>query len=184
MGFWDNLLRISIFCTFQIALAVSEGENEAEQEIVDDKSLQLRMATSVFLLITSLIIISSIFELLKDKLVESVSENMEKVVDVLFSELTVLGFLSLMTFVIGRIGVLEKLSAFAFKDVVDPEEGKYVLGELLETVHFDLFLVMVIFIFQTVLLIGLGEQTEKEWKHLDQLFLDAQKLEEQRNILQ
>jgi len=184
MGFWDNLLRISIFCTFQIVLTVSEGENEAEQEIVDDKSLQLRMATSVFLLITSLIIISSIFELLKDKLVESVSENMEKVVDVLFSELTVLGFLSLMTFVIGRIGVLEKLSAFAFKDVVDPEEGKYVLGELLETVHFDLFLVMVIFIFQTVLLIGLGEQTEKEWKHLDQLFLDAQKLEEQRNILQ
>jgi len=184
-------LLLLLLCLSYFALTLSEGDETSEGgegedsesgegEETNDRSVQTRFATCIFCLITVLIILSSIFEYMKEKLQESVSENMERVVEVLFSEMTVLGFLSLMTFVIGKVGLLELISEHIF---ADKEDGRGLLGELLEDVHFDLFLVMVIFIAQTVMLIMLGEQTEERWKHFDHIFLKKEEIEKYRVYL-
>jgi hypothetical protein len=63
--------------------------------------------------------------------------------------MTVLGFLSLITFVIGYGGTLEEISEAIFGDTA----GDYV-DSTLETIHYTLFLVMILTIIQVFLILG------------------------------
>jgi len=149
---------------------------ELDPETEENHTLSL----SVFLIICVLLALSIFFELIKVKLYRSVSKSMEKVLEVLFAELTVLGFLSLTTFVVVRANLLALLSKAIFPM---QETGEDELAELVETVHFDLFLVMVIFVTQTVVLIQLCESYLAEWKRMEDVFRDFDRVQAHREYL-
>jgi hypothetical protein len=79
-----------------------------------------------------------VFEEIKDYIYENTEKVSRPIVDALFSEMTVLGFLSMVTFIVAGAGVINDISAVVFGS---SEEGKGYLKELFEQAHYMLFLV-------------------------------------------
>lgn len=140
---------------WDLAAAAMQLEEEAE----DDPAL---VANCMFIALTALVILSVAFELTKDKITESASENTKPIVDTMWMELTVLGFLSLLSFLVVKAGILDGLSTELFG-----EAGE--LAEIVETVHMMLFLVMVVFMGEVMLLLRMGNATEKAWNKAEEI---------------
>ena len=98
----------------------------------------------------------------QDKLEELAEGPMQPILDSMWGELTVLGFLGLITFIVQKIGVLSRLSCHMFGDADK-------IPETLETIHMLLFLVMVTFISEVVMLVALGRRIMKKWRILEEM---------------
>ena len=105
---------------------------------------------------TGIIVFSLGFEFGKERLYDNTSETMKPIITALFSELTTLGFIGLMLFVVFQLEWIGDLSENLFED----EEA---LDGLSETAHMVLFLVMVLFLAQVVGLVVLGENIQAQW---------------------
>lgn len=79
----------------------------------------------------------------------------------LFGEMTVLGFLSVVTFCVSQAGLLRRISIEIFGD---SEEGKIYLTELFEHVHYLLFAIMVLFIIKVLILLHCANRTIEGWR--------------------
>ena len=86
-------------------------------------------------------------------------QELHGVVTVLWGELTALGFISLIVFL---------LSEFQFFTVFD-EDHQEAVKEMVEAVHIDLFLVMVIFLISVIALIRLATSTIERWRHFESI---------------
>jgi len=147
-----------------------EGGEEGEEEEEEFTPLmKFKIATSIFGILTFLLLVTIIFEAAKEYLLEKTSENMKPVIETLFSEMTVLGFLSLFTFTVSKAGALSTLSLMIFEEDLGEEEGEAFLEEMFESIHYDLFLVMVLYIMQVLFMIKLGMSAEKEWSDQNKL---------------
>lgn len=136
-------------------------EEEREENHRGDPHM---VATVLFLIITFLALVTVMFEKGKEFLMEVVADRTTKpVVAGLFSELTVLGFLSLVTFVVSQLDVLDKLSGQIFGE---GEEREGYLEELLEQIHFIIFAVMVIFIMQSMILLRNTKKQLSAWHQM------------------
>ena len=102
-----------------------------------------------------LILLTIAFEVSKEHLEEKANRNMRPIVDKLFGEMTVLGFLSIFTFVITKAGYFKEISEMIFGDDSD-------LLEIFEFVHFTIFFVMVFFVMQVLILVQEAMQTEEQ----------------------
>ena len=139
--------------------AEASGAGEEGEEKADVTPHKL--ATTLFCIMTFLATVTVAFEKGKEYLIENVADrNTRPVIAGLFSELTVLGFLSLVTFVISQLDILSKISARVFGEGKEREEY---LTELLEQIHFIIFAVMVIFIGQSLILLKITKHQIKTW---------------------
>lgn len=77
------------------------------------------------------------------------------------TELTVLGFLSLLTFLLVQIG---SAAGSPLSVQIFGESEEELLAELIEYVHMGLFAILVVFIVEVLLLIQLGEREKKRWE--------------------
>jgi Ca2+-binding EF-hand superfamily protein len=109
-----------------------------------------------------LIVLTIIFEEGKHMILHAANKNTQPVVQSLFGELTVLGFLSLFTFCVTQLGFFERLSIKVFG-----EEEKMELLEIFEQVHFMLFGVMIFFVASVLVLILGDRRTEENWLLMD-----------------
>jgi hypothetical protein len=73
-----------------------------------------------------------VFEKIKDEIYERTAKSSLPIVDALFSEMTVLGFLSMVTFIVSSAGFINDISAKVYGDTA---EGKEFLKELFEKVR-------------------------------------------------
>lgn len=119
-----------------------------------------RVATTLFGIISFLVLMTILFEMGKDQMIEQASSKMRPVISALFSEMTVLGFLSLITFGVSKASLLQEMSAAIFGE---SEEREGYLEELLERIHYVLFAVMCLFIFQVIALVHHGNIMEERW---------------------
>ncbi len=110
-----------------------------------------------------------LFEKTKDRVEENATKDMLPIVESLFAEMTILGFLSVITFVCTKLGILEILSVSIFGE---GEETKEKLTEIFETVHYCLFAIMIFFVLQVIILVRLGTQSEEQWLTLDRACQD------------
>ena len=94
-----------------------------------------------------------------DPLKEAPEENpnLEPIVNTMFSELTLLGFVGLGMFIVEKLDLLSGPSYRIFHD-------KETLAELFEAIHMTLFLVMILFLFNAFCLLQMGKKTSKQWK--------------------
>jgi hypothetical protein len=110
-----------------------------------------------------LILLTVAFEAIKEFLEEGVHDDMKIVLDKLFGELTVLGFLAMFTFFITTSG--HDFSILSERLLGEKDE----LLEYFEYVHFSIFFIMIFFVCQVLVLVKEAAQTEKEWIDLDRL---------------
>ena len=114
-----------------------------------------------FGIVVGLVLVTIGFEYAKDY----IEENLKKyavVLDRVWAELTVLGFLALMTFLMVESGVLPILSALIYGDAEH-------LVHLFERIHFALFAVMVLFLVGALWLLVAANHMRKQWEDYEQL---------------
>jgi hypothetical protein len=133
----------------------TESEDESRSEYQHD--LIVMVCIVIFL-----ILLTVAFEAVKEFLEEAVNDDMKIIVEKLFGELTVLGFLAMVTFLITTSGYFSILS-----ERLLGEEDE--LLEYFEYVHFSIFFIMIFFVCQVLVLVQEAAQTEKEWIDLDRL---------------
>ena len=115
VGYWlgasHDFLRKEWMFSFEmrrhledVSLDTEMHGTETEEEL-SEKELGTVVSIALFL-----IILTIGFEVCKEHLEESVPEDMEIILEKLFGELTVLGFLSIVTFVITQTGLLGSIS--------------------------------------------------------------------------
>ena len=113
--------------------ARAEDEEDEEEDIEPNV-----MASMVFGILTAMVVASVLFEVTKDRILETTRKELLPVITSLYGELTVLGFIGLTLFIVGQLKLMEEVSEEVFG------EGEFI-GELCESVHMVLFLVMLIF---------------------------------------
>jgi hypothetical protein len=125
-----------------VEAAPEEEEKSPKEEFVE----KMEAANCVLVILSVLIPMSILFEVMKDRADHRTSALLKPIIHQLWSELTVLGFLSLVSFLTVKSGVLQEISVKLFDE---PEE----LVEIVENVHMMLFAVMIVFVSfaQTVL---------------------------------
>lgn len=126
------------------------GENGVSQTLVE---------TSIVCIIVFLFLVTILFEEMRESMEEGASHYMRPVIESLFGEMTILGFLSACTFIITRTPFPYKLSQYIFG------EHEF-LVEIFEAVHFALFFVMVFFVIEVLVLVHESGHTEAQWKSL------------------
>ena len=129
---------------------LEEDEAEEEKAPVLDSSI----STIVLLLIA----LTLAFEYGKESIEESADRNMEPIIQGLFGELTVLGFLSMVTFCVTKMGLFDELGAYLFGE----GEGEELL-EIFESVHFMLFFIMVFFVINVLVLMRGSKLQSYKW---------------------
>jgi hypothetical protein len=124
--------------------------------------------TTVTVIVLLLIVLTIAFETIKHHIEHSADRNMRPIISSLFGEMTVLGFLSIFTFCVTKLGFFEKISTQLFG-----EEEEEALLETFEFVHYMLFFVMVFFVISVLTLVGGAKKTEKTWSTMDRACRDA-----------
>lgn len=130
-----------------------------------------------FAIITALVIFTIFFEQLKEHLMHHSPRDMIPIINSLFGEMTILGFLNLIMYCIHSAGILEKISA----DIIgnQNEEARGYITELFEKVHYLVFMIMVLFIAKCLFLLRLGTNTVKEWKEMNKACMSPSEIEKQ-----
>jgi len=131
------------------------GQVYEEEEEEENPVLEYTIVVGIVLF---LILLTILFEYSKEYLEESSSRNMKPIVESLFGELTVLGFLSIFTFVVTKAGFFMRLGEHLF----GPERHEELL-EVFESVHYTIFFIMVFFVIQVLILVNEANQTAEEW---------------------
>jgi len=147
-----------------------EGQEEEEAPVTTDSSLDSRNVWAFIAIIGFLVLFTIIFEEVKET-IEEVTKGTDDhpLVMTIFTELTVLGFLALVTFIIGKCG-LSHLSLMVYgHDDVDEDKAK--LGEVLEQIHMVLFLIMVLFIALAIGIIIQSRAKARKWNENEGLIV-------------
>jgi len=135
------------------------GGGEEEGEHHGEHPSAATMDTTLVAIIIFLIAMTIFFEEVKEGLEEEADRTMRPVIDGLFGEMTVLGFLSIVTFCVTKMGLFETISVAVFG-----EEEKEELLETFEMAHYMLFFIMVFFVVNVLVLVHGGEAMEKTWR--------------------
>ncbi|MEM7518297.1 MAG: hypothetical protein AAF368_15410, partial [Planctomycetota bacterium] len=123
-----------------------------------DSERELKINIIIFT-VTILIGISLAFEFGKERLLEKTSDNMIPIINSLFGELTLLGFIGLSLYLLFRMSWVSALSHRLYGD-------ESAIDEVGEEVHMVLFMVMLLFLMQAVAMARWGEASQKllsEW---------------------
>ena len=143
--------------------------NAAEEECDGDFcGPAFRTSLSIVVMVTFIIVFSVFMEnCVMDPLKEAPEENpnLEPIVNTMFSELTLLGFVGLGMFIVEKLDLLSGPSYRIFHD-------KETLAELFEAIHMTLFLVMILFLFNAFCLLQMGKRTSKKWKEANVRSID------------
>jgi len=126
-----------------------EGNHSHHETEEESKSMQ------ILALVTGVVAASIFFEKLKDYIEESVeSEELKPIVRHLFGELTVLGFIGLVIFILDKTGI--------------PKEWT----EKTEQIHMVIFVVSLVFLTAVMILVRMGKTMAKYWRDAEDVIID------------
>jgi len=121
--------------------------------------LAYKVSSSIVLMATVIVIFSVCMEqFVMEPLKEEQDLNLQPIIQTMFSELTLLGFVGLFMFIVEKLDLLSAPSYHIFRD-------KEMLAEYFEDVHMVVFLVMVLFLLNSFALLKVGRATQKKWHH-------------------
>lgn len=145
--------------TDEVGLSYDDYEEAAEGEDAASR------ATEALAIVLTLIALTVLFERMKHRAEHRAGRALRHVVEALFGELTVLGFLSMVTYLLERGGFFLALSRWVKGETAaeDSEGEEEPIFELVETIHFAMFFVMVIFLVSVLYELHHGLQSQKEW---------------------
>jgi len=133
-----------------------EGGEEEEEEFIG-KGQGSFAITCIILVLFALTIM---FEELKEFIEETYNKSdMAPIIESLFAEMTVLGFVSVFTFALTKSGIFGPAANL----ILGAKEGEHELLELFEEVHYGLFFMMLFYVFYVLVIIKEGITTADEW---------------------
>ena len=138
-------------------------------------------ALGMALIVSCLMLISILFEHAQEAIREATGPEMRPVLDAMLSEMTLLGFIGLLMFVLEQSEFLDQLSERYYSDDGDDEEAEpvvnstsyecdddedddSVLSEVIEQVHMILFVVMILFFICTVAVTRRAMKSTAVWR--------------------
>lgn len=116
----------------------------------------------VTIIIFILIGLTIAFEEGKHHIEHTADRSMKPIIASLFGEMTVLGFLSIFTFCVTKLGIFTEISIKLFG-----EEEEEELLEMFEFVHYMLFFIMVSFVINVLRLVAGARQSQAAWQLMD-----------------
>jgi hypothetical protein len=137
----------------------------------------MTLDTTVTILILLLISLTIAFEKAKEHIEETADRTMKPIIGSLFGEMTVLGFLSIFTFCVTRLGFFTQLSIQLFG-----EKEQEVLLETFEFVHYMLFFIMVFFVVSVLTLVAGAKEMGRTWKVANIACRDDDYMEQLKSI--
>ena len=139
---------------------------EQTEEIEHALAHTARFRNAIVVLLSIIVVLSVAFEVGAEKLQHHVPEKTRPVVDILFKELTVLGFIALFVFLAVETGFPQRISEHIFGT---PSE----LKEMFEFIHFLLFLIIVFYLIIVAVVIGRMVSNEHNWRRMEGLALHS-----------
>ena len=133
------LACMSLHVVTVTASSSSEGADEEDgsalelPERVNTRTDGKAISLSILGVVTALLAITCCFEKLQEEIYEATAPSQLPIIEALFSEMTVLGFLSMVTFLVSEWGIITSLSVRIFGA---SEEGAGLLKELFEQAHY------------------------------------------------
>ena len=164
----------------------SHIEESGDEEEGEEGFWEFEDFSAIVIIVLALILLTILFEVAKEHLEESVSEDFEVILEKFFGELTVLGFLAMVTFLVSRTGLVQRISEHVFgKEEELVEYIEYVSTqrhsnitshpfslivdmEHYRVVHFALFFVMISFVIQVVMMLQVAEKQQDRWFEMDE----------------
>jgi len=150
-------------------LELNEGGEggEGETAITKWSKIPAKNLWALAAVVTFLIAFTLIFEHGKEHVVEEVKGTPnEPLIMSIFSELTVLGFLALVCFLVSKMGI-HHLSLIVFGHA-DVEEDKQKLSEMIEGIHMVIFLVMILFVMEALGMMYVTSWDAKRWEKMEE----------------
>jgi hypothetical protein len=159
----SNVLSLSPLRDISRSLTdYGEGEEYASQDKEEEEENPELSYTVNACIVLVLISLTIGFELIKAHSEESASRNMKPIIESLFGEMTVLGFLSVFTFFVTKFGSFERLGVILFGEAHAEE-----LRETFENAHFTIFFIMIFFVVQVLVLVQEAGESEVDWLEMD-----------------
>jgi len=139
-----------------------------------DSDVSTAMAIETLSIVLVLIFLTIVFEKTKHHAEHAAGRVLGPLVDALFGELTVLGFLSVITFCLEKAGLFLALTKLISQELDDGEDGDQddEVFELVESIHFGMFFIMVIFMVTVLTEVRDGLTILKEWYQWDRACQD------------
>jgi len=174
----DPSLVVTGFSTFILGIGfgyVVKGLIEESQKYGVNHSLSIQdngtktglgdedigvLSATIICIIFILIFLTIGFEIGKEYIDETVDRHFMPMIDSMFREVTILGFLSIITFVVTQFSVVTQLSILIFGEPYD-------LLEIFEFVHYTLFFIVILFISQVLVSAQEAMGTETMWLDMD-----------------
>jgi len=166
--------RLALACvTFACFLGEAIGEEEEDEE---DETSYFIVSATIMVILTAMVAFSVLFERGRETLEEETDASLEPVLKSLFQELTLLGFIGLSLFLLDKLDAVHALS----EDMFGEDDA---IGEISESVHMALFLVMVIFLGTVIMLIRIGSQISRKWQTWEADILDQERIYDNLRVL-
>mmetsp|Transcript_27429 Transcript_27429/g.58946 ORF Transcript_27429/g.58946 Transcript_27429/m.58946 type:complete len:731 (+) Transcript_27429:224-2416(+) len=130
-------------------------------------------AIKALIIILILVTLTILFEKMKHAAEHHAGRALRPIVACLFGELTVLGFLSMVTYCLDKGGAFLALGRMISRHMYDGEEEEgevkeeEEIFELVESIHFAMFFVMVIFLVSVLIEVHQGLQSHQTWCQWD-----------------
>lgn len=149
----------------------------------DSVTTTIKQATTFFGCLVALVMATIGFDFVKESIIEYVEESqLAPVVDAMFGELTVLGFIGLVSFMLGKLKVFTWISEKVYSSEIAKATGEEKLElekevpEIFENLHMMLFMVMCIFILEVLLTIYYAKMIQSQWEQAEGVCHDPEKL--------
>jgi len=154
-----------------------QGTKDAATMNEDSNKSDSKVAAAFLICLLVLIMGTIGFEHLKGLIYWSVKHSrFEVMVEAMFAELTVLGFIGLLTFVMGKSGVLKSVSETVFDisgtTAHEQKENEEKVPEIFETLHMMLFVVMCFFVVEVMLGLLVARSQQNQWTRVENIVQD------------
>ncbi|ETM47470.1 hypothetical protein L914_07819 [Phytophthora nicotianae] len=163
---WSLVLLWVLIFVHVVTVNASEETKDytkhVEQETEADSG---RITLVAAVTVTILIAVSIFFEVGTEMLYKTTDEANIPFLKSVFNELTTLGFIGLLLFVVSQLEMMPRLSSTLFGD--DEE-----LKEIIERLHMTLFLFVVIFLVLCLALVRFGTRVQHEWFEFEKSAVD------------
>jgi len=121
--------------------------------------------------IAVVVLLSSLFESgqtwVRRQIAFSGDETGKAILDTLFKEITGLGFIGLLLYLVTRSGAADVLAARVFGEQMEKFEGENPLAETFETVHMIIFLLLVVLLSQAAAVLTVSRQAADTWDEFE-----------------
>jgi len=169
-----GLLRLIVLgLTLYSSIAFKVEEEEEEEEDSGEDTTQHRKETAL-VLVTIFIAFGICGEKALDYLEENTPEDLKPIQNAMLTEMTLMGMIGIVTFVLGKLKALNNPSSH----ILGEEDA---INEMLEKVHMLLFFILVIFLAEASFLMFISKKRVNKWKEWNEIAKDDKKLKRMLN---